>query len=92
MADILRYGVFQMGRIWSVVSGDGHTVGFPTRGRAIAAPRTLASVHQACGQPSEVLAQDERGRLEPVRLRRSPADDYFEEPRQEADAMTVAWP
>ena len=81
MEEVLRYGVFQLADRWSVVSSDGHAVGFPTRSRAIAAARTLASVHQACGNPSEVLVQDDLGRLKVLPLREPEASDAYEEPR-----------
>lgn len=85
MAAVLRYGVFQLGETWSVVSGDGHAVGFPTRGRAVAAARTMASVHQACGTPSEVLVQDDLGRLSMLDLPDPSEFVAFEEPKRLGD-------
>jgi hypothetical protein len=63
MTDKLRYGVFRLGRIWSVVRGDGRAVGFPTRGRAVCAAHTLAAAEQSRGAPAEVVLQDEIGCL-----------------------------
>jgi hypothetical protein len=66
MTDKLRYGVFQLGRIWSVVRSDGRAVGFQTRGRAVSAAHMLAAAEQRQGALAEVVLQDELGSLTSV--------------------------
>jgi hypothetical protein len=63
MADKLRYGVFRLDHIWSVVSGSGRAVGFPTRTRAVAAAHTMAALDLTLGNDAEVVIQDELGHL-----------------------------
>jgi hypothetical protein len=63
MTDIIRYGIFRLGQIWSVVGDDGVTLGFPTRSGALLAAQTMVCAHRAFGLPTEVLVQDEVGRL-----------------------------
>jgi hypothetical protein len=63
MADKLRYGVFRLGQIWSVVSGSGRSVGFPTRTRAVTAAHTMAALDRTLGNDVEVVIQDELGHL-----------------------------
>ena len=63
VADKLRYGVFRLGQIWSVVSGSGNVMGFPTRMRAVVAAHTMAALDRTLGKDVEVVIQDELGHL-----------------------------
>ncbi len=87
MSNTLRYRVFRLGQIWSVVGDDGVKLGFTTRPGALRAVVTMAHAHRACGEGVELLLQDEVGRLvsvadvtEPLdfsRIPRSSAWDPF---------------
>lgn len=66
MSGTVRYGVFRLGQIWSVVRGDGRALGFPTRDRALSAAHSMAVVEQAIGEEAELLVQDELGLLTKV--------------------------
>jgi hypothetical protein len=84
MADKLRYGVFRLGQIWSVVSGNGRAVGFPTRMRAVAAAHTMAGLERGLGADVEVVIQDELGQLTNVAPLALAAGLEIEETRQGA--------
>lgn len=64
--DTLRYGVFNLGQIWTVVTEDGMKIGFPTRELAISAARDMIDMHRAYGTPAELMVQDEKGGLMPI--------------------------
>ena len=68
----LRYGVFSLGQIWTVVTEDGMKIGFPTRELAISAARDMIDLHHAYGTPAELMIQDEKGAFWPFPL--PPAD------------------
>jgi hypothetical protein len=66
MRETLRYGVFQVGQIWCVVSPGQKDLGFPDRERALEAAHLIRTTHRMAGEPCEVFILDESGRL--VRL------------------------
>jgi hypothetical protein len=65
-----RYGIFQVGQVWRLVSGDGLELGFPDREHALAEARRLTRRHLGRGDACEVMMVDEAGRLALV-----PAED-----------------
>lgn len=67
MHEAQRYGIFQVGQVWRLVSPDGLALGFPERDRALAEARRLLRQHLDCGAPCEVVMLDETGRLAPIR-------------------------
>ena len=60
---MVRYGVFEVGQIWRVVSSDGTELGFPSREGAVAAARVLQHAHRIYHEPCEFLTVDEASRL-----------------------------
>lgn len=65
---VLRYGVFNLGQIWTVVTEDGMKIGFPTRELAISAAHDMIDVQRAYGASAELMVQDEKGALWPFPL------------------------
>lgn len=65
---VLRYGVFNLGQIWTVVADDGMKIGFPTRELAISAAHDMIEVQRAYGATAELMVQDEKGALLPFPL------------------------
>lgn len=63
MPDLLRYGLFRVGRRWCVASGDDTRVDFATLIEAVAAANELIRSHRASGVACEVVVQDRSGRL-----------------------------
>ncbi len=59
----LRYGVFNLGQIWTVVYDDGRTLGFPSRAQAIAAAEQMVNARRDAGIGVELMVQDELGVL-----------------------------
>jgi len=59
----IRYGIFQLGQIWSVVGDNGVTLGFPTREAALVAGETMVATHRQFGDFAELIVQDPAGRL-----------------------------
>jgi hypothetical protein len=57
----LRYGVFNLGQIWTVVCDDGQKLGFPSRALAIAAAEDMLALHRSYGSDVEMVVQDELG-------------------------------
>jgi len=65
MAQTLRYGVFRLGQIWTVVDDDGRGTGYPDRETALGAARALKAMHRAFGSTVEVLLLKDGMVLEP---------------------------
>jgi hypothetical protein len=61
--DIVRYGVFAVGQIWTLCSGDGRARGFTTRSAAVSAAFATLRELMAQGLRVELLVQDETGFL-----------------------------
>jgi hypothetical protein len=68
--EIIRYGVFNLAQIWTVVCDDGVQLGFPNRSAAVDAAECMARLHRSYGGDTEVFLQDELGfvRLFPTEL------------------------
>ena len=66
MHEAPRYGIFQIGQVWRLVSGDGLELGFPDREHALAEARRLTRRHIGRGDGCEVMMVDEAGRLTQV--------------------------
>lgn len=64
--DIIQYGVFKLGQIWTVTDNAGRRLGFPTRAAAVAAVRTMAAGHRAARRVVLVSVQSETGALRTV--------------------------
>jgi len=62
--DIVRYGVFAVGQIWTLCSGDGRARGFTTRSAAVSAAFATLRELMAQGLRVELLVQDETGFLQ----------------------------
>jgi hypothetical protein len=62
----LRFGVFRLAQIWSVVQPDGTALGFPERRLAVCAAHSLAAASQRPGAHVEIVIQDELGGLTSV--------------------------
>ncbi len=84
---MFRYGVFQLGQIWCVVTGKGANLGFTDRASAIANAARLLAAHRARGGVGQLLIQDEFGGLSTEERPPSPdvADDTD---RQGQDPVT----
>jgi hypothetical protein len=63
MPNLLRYGLFRVGRRWCVASADDIRLDFATLSEAVAAADSLIRTHRAAGDACEVLVQDRSGRL-----------------------------
>jgi hypothetical protein len=74
--DKIRYGVFNLAQIWTVVCDDGVQLGFPSRSDAVAAAECMAKLHRSYGGDTEVILQDELGFV-----RRFPPERGGKEPR-----------
>jgi hypothetical protein len=68
----VRYGVFQLGQIWTVTDDRGARLGFPSREIALAAVSALVAVHQGALETVLVTVQDEAGSLRTIL---NPVDD-----------------
>jgi hypothetical protein len=55
MADILRYGVFQVGPVWKLIGDDGAESCYPSRDSAMTSARAMRSLHRAFGADVEIL-------------------------------------
>ena len=53
----VRYGVFAVGPLWQLVTGDGSTCVFTDRATAIAQAQAAAEAARARGQEVELLVQ-----------------------------------
>ncbi len=60
---VFRYGVFRQGEAWSVYGDDGMKIAFPSRRQALTRAFAFICGHRICGQPAELVVQDEVGRL-----------------------------
>jgi len=63
MPNLLRYGLFRVGRRWCVASDDNVRQEFGTLTEAVAAANGLIRTHRANGDECEVVVQDRSGRL-----------------------------
>ena len=61
--ETLRYGVFQVGQIWCVVSPGQKDLGFPDRDRALAAADLMRKTHRLAGETCEIFTLDDVGQL-----------------------------
>ena len=61
--DILRYGVFALGKIWTLTDETGSRLGFRSRELAITALQTVIAVHRSAVDCVLVTLQDKDGRL-----------------------------
>lgn len=61
---IVRYGVFAVGQIWTLCSGDGRARGFTSRTAAVTAASDTIREAMAQGLKVELLLQDETGFLQ----------------------------
>src|SRR5689334_6516810 len=59
----IRYGVFQLGQIWTLTDERGARLGFPSRQIALAAVSAMVAIHQGALETVLVTIQDERGSL-----------------------------
>jgi hypothetical protein len=65
--DTATFGVFRLGQIWSVVTGEGMKRGFTSRDAAVVAAQEMAAARAADGQDAEIAIQDELGLLTTLR-------------------------
>lgn len=61
--DFIRYGVFALGQLWTVVGDDGERLAFVTRTQAIEAAEGLVTLQAARGRSAELVVQGEDGFL-----------------------------
>ncbi|MDP3175539.1 MAG: hypothetical protein Q8M88_13995 [Phenylobacterium sp.] len=64
--DTIRYGVFNLGQIWTLAGERGARLGFTSRELAIAALHTMVATDRATGASVLVTLQDSAGRLRTV--------------------------
>jgi len=63
MSNLIRYGLFRVGRRWCVAGDDSTRLDFPTLSEAVTAADGLIRKHRAAGDACEVVVQDRSGRL-----------------------------
>ena len=64
--EMLRFGVFRLAQIWSVVQPDGRSLGFADRRSAVRTAHDLAAAAAATGGAARIVIQDELGKLTTV--------------------------
>lgn len=60
---VVRYGVFRLGQLWTVISDNGTRLAFLTHEQAVEAARGLISKSEAWGEAAEMYLQDHTGRF-----------------------------
>jgi len=63
MPNLIRYGLFRVGRRWCVAGDDETRLDFATLSEAVAAADGLIRARRAAGDACEVVVQDRSGRL-----------------------------